>query len=66
MKLGDMVTVRLAVEGMEPRSVTAPVVYIHPPGPVLPGGDHRPGAELLQVPGDGIFPGQLQRKELET
>ena len=32
MKLGDMVTVRLAVEGMEPRSVTAPVVYIHPQG----------------------------------
>ncbi len=32
MKLGDMVTVRLAIEGMEPRSVTAPVVYIHPQG----------------------------------
>lgn len=47
MKLGDMVTVRLAIDGMEPRTVTAPVVYIHPPGPVLPGGDHRPGAKLL-------------------
>lgn len=32
MKLGDMVPVRLAIEGMEPRSVTAPVVYIHPQG----------------------------------
>lgn len=32
MKLGDKVTVRLAVEGMEPRSVTVPVVYIHPQG----------------------------------
>ena len=32
MKLGDMVTVRLAIEGMEPRTVTAPVVYIHPQG----------------------------------
>lgn len=66
MKLGDMVTVRLVIDGMEPRTVTAPVVYIHPPGPVLSGGDHRSGAELLQVPGDGIFPGQSERKELET
>ena len=32
MKLGDMATVRLAIEGMEPRTVTAPVVYIHPQG----------------------------------
>ena len=32
MKIGDLVTVRLAIEGMEPRSVTAPVVYIHPKG----------------------------------
>lgn len=32
MKLGDMVTVRLAIDGMEPRTVTAPVVYIHPQG----------------------------------
>ena len=32
MKLGDMVTVRLSVEGMEPCFVTAPVVYIHPQG----------------------------------
>ena len=32
MKLRDMVTVRLKIDGMEPRSVTAPVVYIHPKG----------------------------------
>ena len=32
MKPGDMVTVRLTIEGMEPRTVTAPVVYIHPQG----------------------------------
>lgn len=32
MKIGDMATVRLAIEGMEPRTVTAPVVYIHPRG----------------------------------
>lgn len=32
MKLGDMVTVRLVIDGMEPRTVTAPVVYIHPQG----------------------------------
>ena len=32
MKPGDMVTVRLAIEDMEPRTVTAPVVYIHPQG----------------------------------
>lgn len=32
MKLGDMVTVRLVIDGMEPRTVTAPVVYIHPRG----------------------------------
>lgn len=32
MKIGDLVTVRLAIEGMEPRTVTAPVVYIHPQG----------------------------------
>ena len=30
MKLGDMVPVRLKIEGIEPRTVTAPVVYIHP------------------------------------
>ena len=30
MKLGDKVTVRLKIDGMEPRTVTAPVVYIHP------------------------------------
>ena len=32
MKLGDLVTVRLVIDGMEPRTVTAPVVYIHPQG----------------------------------
>ena len=32
MKLGDKVTVRLKIDGMEPRTVTAPVVYIHPQG----------------------------------
>ena len=32
MKLGDMVTVRLKIDGMEPKTVTAPVVYIHPQG----------------------------------
>lgn len=32
MKPGDMVSVRLTIEGMEPRTVTAPVVYIHPQG----------------------------------
>lgn len=32
MKLGDMVTVRLKIDGMEPQTVTAPVVYIHPKG----------------------------------
>ena len=32
MKIGDLVRVRLKIDGMEPRSVTAPVVYIHPKG----------------------------------
>lgn len=64
MKLGDMVTVRLSVEGMEPCFVTAPVVYIHPPGPVLPGGDHRPGTELLQVSGNSILPERQKRKDI--
>lgn len=63
MKLGDMVPVRLKIEGMEPRRVTAPVVYIHPQGRFYQVEITGPAPNRFKFR-ETVFSGQSERKDI--